>query len=270
MAASTLGQIPLWRRLRTGLSPNYVHQHHHQHDEITFRDRMGQPLSIPQAERYSGRDWWHNLLTLPTSIILHRIRMPILWQMLWAAGVVLLHTFRPITCSMKPHTLLGSALGLLLVFRTNAGYNRMWEGRKIWENVVNKSRDMARFCDLYRDDLGEERILRIGKLLAVFPLILEEHLKGFKDTSMYKHLLAKNELQELEQTRYNRPLYIVDLLGKEARAIAYSESWSSRERLALIDMVHKFSNYVGACERLVSEPVPLHYVRHTSRMLSLW
>ena len=28
-----------------------------------------------------------------------------------------------------PHTLLSSALGLLLVFRTNAAYDRFWEAR---------------------------------------------------------------------------------------------------------------------------------------------
>jgi predicted membrane chloride channel (bestrophin family) len=33
------------------------------------------------------------------------------------------------------HTLLGVALGLLLVYRTNAAYDRFWEGRKAW--VIN-------------------------------------------------------------------------------------------------------------------------------------
>ena len=35
--------------------------------------------------------------------------------------------------SAVPHTLLGSALGLLLVFRTNAAYDRYWEARKQWQ-----------------------------------------------------------------------------------------------------------------------------------------
>eukprot|EP00976_Prorocentrum_cordatum_P058895 1174019-Prorocentrum_minimum.AAC.1 len=37
-----------------------------------------------------------------------------------------------------------SALSLLLVFRTNASYDRFWEGRKLWGALVNRSRDIVR------------------------------------------------------------------------------------------------------------------------------
>jgi putative membrane protein len=30
------------------------------------------------------------------------------------------------------HTLLGFAISMLLVFRTNTAYDRWWEGRKLW------------------------------------------------------------------------------------------------------------------------------------------
>ena len=36
------------------------------------------------------------------------------------------------------HSLLGGALSLLLVFRTNSAYNRFWEARRIWENLLNR------------------------------------------------------------------------------------------------------------------------------------
>lgn len=50
----------------------------------------------------------------------------------------------------------------------------------------------------------------------------------------------------------------------------YSEDWSSRERLAILAMCNKLSATIGGCERLVQTPVPLHYVRHTSRFLTIW
>ncbi len=31
-----------------------------------------------------------------------------------------------------PHEVVGALLGLLLVLRTNAGYERWWEARKLW------------------------------------------------------------------------------------------------------------------------------------------
>src|SRR6187402_2460186 len=41
------------------------------------------------------------------------------------------------------HSLVGFALSMLLVFRTNTAYDRWWEGRRLWGALVNYSRNMA-------------------------------------------------------------------------------------------------------------------------------
>jgi predicted membrane chloride channel (bestrophin family) len=41
------------------------------------------------------------------------------------------------------HTLLGLALSMLLVFRTNTAYDRWWEARKLWGSLVNSSRSLS-------------------------------------------------------------------------------------------------------------------------------
>ena len=41
------------------------------------------------------------------------------------------------------HNLLGFAISMLLVFRTNTAYDRWWEGRKLWGSLVNNSRNLA-------------------------------------------------------------------------------------------------------------------------------
>ena len=41
------------------------------------------------------------------------------------------------------HGLLGFAISMLLVFRTNTAYDRWWEGRKMWGSLVNNSRNLA-------------------------------------------------------------------------------------------------------------------------------
>lgn len=117
------------------------------HDEITFRSRSGDTVQsfIPQAERYSTKDWWHNLKTIRTSRLLKRIRGVIIFNTLWSIAVVCAHAiFKFNSPGAKVHSLLGSALGLLLVFRTNTAYNRYWEGRKIWERLLSSLRDMGR------------------------------------------------------------------------------------------------------------------------------
>jgi putative membrane protein len=41
------------------------------------------------------------------------------------------------------HTLLGGVISLLLVFRTNSAYDRWWEGRKLWGELTNNSRNLS-------------------------------------------------------------------------------------------------------------------------------
>lgn len=243
------------------------------HDEVTFRSGCeGRTLTIPQAERYSSAAWWHNLRTLPTSVILHRIKHPLLAQTCWATAVSLVHAaFGGVwSMSIKPHTLLGSALGLLLVFRTNAAYQRFQEGRKLWEEVLNVSRDIARMSSLYEDTFGPRLVRRVGNLLACHAVILQEHLQGYKLPQVWMDLVRRHEVDELMATTCNRPLKIVNKISREIKAVPYSEDWSSRERLAILAMCNKLSATIGGCERLVQTPVPLHYVRHTSRFLTIW
>jgi len=90
--------------------------------------------------RYSASDWAHNAFTLRTSTVLREIRSPILFMTGWATLISIVHrmllTRRPMWAvhmciSDKPHSLMVSALSLLLVFRTNSAYQRFAEGREI-------------------------------------------------------------------------------------------------------------------------------------------
>src|SRR4051812_24463339 len=44
---------------------------------------------------------------------------------------------------VTPFEVAGGVLSLLLVLRTNAGYDRWWEGRRLWGDIVNRSRNLA-------------------------------------------------------------------------------------------------------------------------------
>ncbi len=43
-----------------------------------------------------------------------------------------------------PFTLLGLPLSIFLGFRNSSAYDRFWEGRKIWGQIVNTSRSLTR------------------------------------------------------------------------------------------------------------------------------
>jgi predicted membrane chloride channel (bestrophin family) len=76
-----------------------------------------------------------------------------------------------------PHSLMMSALGLLLVFRTNSAYQRFTEGRTIWEQIINSSRDLFRLMMLYEKEIGVEKRRRVQTLCAAFPYLLRHRIR---------------------------------------------------------------------------------------------
>jgi putative membrane protein len=49
-----------------------------------------------------------------------------------------------VTLTPVPFTLIGLALAIFLGFRNSAAYERFWEGRKLWGDVIHRSRTLAR------------------------------------------------------------------------------------------------------------------------------
>ena len=49
-------------------------------------------------------------------------------------------------------------LSLLLIFRTNTAYERFWEGRKLWGNLVNTVRNLTRgICIIIKEREAADR-----------------------------------------------------------------------------------------------------------------
>ena len=147
--------------------------------------------------RGTSRDWWRVLLSLRQSFVVRKIANPLKVLTAWALVVALGHRFvelpgpwkdglvacfgqgrRPTAGVGSAMSLLGSALSLLLVFRTNTAYQRYWEGRGVWEKLVSSTRDAADYVALYKEEMGGPRIRRVADLLCAFPLALQLHLQG--------------------------------------------------------------------------------------------
>ena len=104
-----------------------------------------------------------------------------------------------------PHEVAGALLGLLLVLRTNAGYERWWEARKLWGGIVNQSRNLAMAALAYGPDdpAWREQIVR---WTAAFAHVARASLRGERDVPELVALLGREEA------------------GRRARRAAHAES----------------------------------------------
>ena len=222
------------------------------------------------TQRYSAIDWAKNMRTLPNSVTLRRIRSPLLANSIVTAIVCVLHaTLNPLKLfpglTPIPHTLLGSALGLLLVFRTNAAYDRFWEARKTWGTVTTECRVLASSACTY---MTPQQALPMLTLIAAFPVVMKSYLRGQRDTRRLQALLVPQEIDAINNV-VNQPQYVLSRLrqlAQQSKVCGVSE----KEREMLFKNVATLGECVSVCERIYNTPIPLAYSRHTSRFLVFW
>ncbi len=105
--------------------------------------------------------------------ILPEIVPQILLVALFAAGATALNHYQLLdisSLSVMPITLLGIVLSILLGFRNNAAYDRWWEARKQWGQMVYEIRNLARTSgSLLGNDDPVRRAMLCGRWLTPIP-----------------------------------------------------------------------------------------------------
>lgn len=158
---------------------------------------------------------------------------------------------------LTPYEYIGTALGLLLVLRTNAGYDRWWEARKLWGAIVNQSRNLAISAISYGPSERQWRISFV-RLVAAFSLTACMNLRGHKTSAALDRLLGDQESAQITETRHPPSTVLLNLavMLKEAREKygmnGYSFIQIDRERALLTE-------HIGACERILKTPLAAAY-----------
>lgn len=210
---------------------------HREKEAAEIKMREAEELGgIPRSDRYSSSDWWHNTMSLPNSAILKAIRGPVLFMTLWAGILSVVHrrlllvnpgAAELISIPLATHSLMVSALSLLLVFKTNSAYQRFAEGRKIWEEIINNARDLYRMMNLYEREMGRSKRRRLQRLLAAFPYLLRHRIRP----NLVMYLL--NDVENVRDPEYSILLYqdkAGNDLDPEAAAVATQEENEGKSR----------------------------------------
>ena len=162
----------------------------------------------------------------------------------------------------SPHSLMVSALSLLLVFKTNSAYQRFAEGRKIWESIINISRDLYRLMNLYENEMGRTKRRRLQRLLAAFPYLLRHRIRP--NLVMYR-LDDEENVRDPDNSIVLYQDRAADDLDPEAAAVATQEenAGNSRRRTRPLYWVDKRTlpwrllpkNALEACARAQNRPL---------------
>ena len=154
------------------------------------------------------------------------------------------------------HNLLGFAISILLVFRTNTAYDRWWEGRKLWGSLTNNSRNLAIKLNaiLPPDDLVNRNFFR--KTIGLYASMLRDHLRT--ETTR----LALDEIDHPElaiDTNRHLPNQVAILLMNRIQDLYKNNKITGDQLITLNNELMSFTDICGACERIKNTPIPYSY-----------
>lgn len=203
------------------------------------------------------RPWVSVLTSFHNTPIFGRIWATVAALAAYATIILLIERFTAFSIPVVGasfHGFFGLILGTLLVFRTNTSYERWWEGRKLWGQLVNDSRNLAiKVETCVRADVADKQ--RLGRWLIDFALALKGHLRGgirLADLPGFANVAIVREPAHL-------PAFICTRIYDQFETWRQSDQLGGFELLFLDQHAASLMNVCGACERIQKSPISLSY-----------
>lgn len=203
---------------------------------------------------YDPKNWIRILLDFPRSPVFRTLFLDVVGAGAYAALVVWAEEAAGIAVPLGPSflSILGIILGLLLVFRTNTAYDRWWEGRRLWGQLVNVSRGLSHTLDAMLPTDHPSRGT-YAELVAAFPAALALHLRTPRAADVP-----------------HRPNTIARALFTQLHADVRGEALPREAIVACTPLLTAFDDVCGACERIRNTPIPFSYSSYIKQFVVLY
>ena len=220
--------------------------------------------------KYNPKIWFKHIISFNHSDTINK-----LWKELIALGIFTLGiayieikyigNTEKLSQLMQVYSLIGFVLSLLLVFRTNTAYDRWWEGRKKWGELVNNSRNLAIKISALTDDPEIKAYFK--RMISNYVFAMKEHLReGVKIEELD---LTEEEKKELSQFEH-KPNYIAQKMYAKLHAMKQSGKLTEENYIVIDVNLKTFSDIIGACERIKNTPIPYSYSMFLKKFIFIY
>jgi putative membrane protein len=158
-----------------------------------------------------------------------------------------------------PFTLMGLPLAIFLGFRNNAAYDRYWEGRKQWGELVLRSRSLARQClSLMAPGDTPDAAPRMIRRAIAYAHALRHRLRKSDPAPDAAPWLEPDEWERVRGLP-NLPHALMLEMGADL-GLALRERRIDPFLLPSIDAsLSAMTGVAAACERIHGTPIPFSY-----------
>jgi putative membrane protein len=171
-----------------------------------------------------------------------------------------------ITLTTIPFTLIGLPIAIFLGFRNNSAYDRFWEGRKLWGELLLRSRSLARQCTglingegpaLARNGLQDVRVRMVMRAIA-YCCTLRDQLRHRPLDPLLASFLQPQELAQMDGLR-NRPDYLMRQMGQDLGQCVREGRIDPCLAANIDHTLSAMTAAAAACERIKGTPIPFSY-----------
>lgn len=209
--------------------------------------------------KYNPKFWFRHIFSIRRSDTIFIIWKELVALILLTLGLTYveltyLDDVEPLGELIAVYSLTGFVLSLLLVFRTNTAYERWWEGRKKWGELVNNTRNLAiKVAAMVEDKEDREYFSR---MISNYAYAMKEHLRlGVK----FEELDLSEDEENTLASKDHVPNMIAQWMYTRFQKVK-AEGQISGEDFIVVDVNLKtFSDIIGACERIKNTPMPYSY-----------
>ena len=216
------------------------------------------------------------LFTIHGSVIPH-IALPLTVLALFSLTTVLLHEAHVVVLPefpLAPFTLLGIALSLFLGFRNNAAYDRWWEGRKQWGEMIYEIRSLARSSETLlaleaeQTEAGELRKQLLGWTAAHCHALRA----SLRQEGCREELLQWLDAESVDQAlgHRNPADYCLRRAGRLIGQLRREGHINDMGLRILDEHLSRLSCVQAACERIANTSLPFAYTLLTHRTSFLY
>lgn len=163
------------------------------------------------------------------------------------------------TLNAAPLTLLGLTLAIFLGFRNTVAYQRWWEGRTLWGELVIATRNVARQTLSFLSPLPRERQRDLVYALIGFTHALRHHLRGTDPAAELRRWLPEGTCDAVLASPH-RPNALLGVLGRDCTDAARAAGVDSILLAEMDRGLNQLSNVLAGCERIKGTPIPFTYI----------
>lgn len=157
--------------------------------------------------------------------------------------------------SIGPFGLIGVTLSIYLGFRNNAAYDRWWEARKLWGQLVYDTRNLARATTSLVANRDECRALLMDCL--AFCHFLRGQLRKVDGTEAARKFIGDEAA--IVAGFSNRPDEAVRRMGRRAGRLRDSGELDAIGFRILDERLSAIAAVQAGCERIMGTPLPFAY-----------